>query len=254
MTIDDVDPAVVAAIVARIHEWEPETCGIFVFGSYAAGTATRASDLDLRALTPAPRVDYRTWFVDDLHVSVGARTLARQLARREEPAAWSLGFPVASPARWVWRTEEAVAALGDPPVLRQPAAEPQLEDFFEATRKALGASEPLALRVAARSAGELAPRLLIRLNAAREVVNRVDAVRAATELAVAPRAWRDDLLRLLALAPASDDEIRDAVGRLARGTLGLLRERAPDVDPQPELPRYLADGTLERHLGFADQL
>jgi hypothetical protein len=45
--------------------------------------------------------------------------------------------------------------------------------------------------------------------------------------------------------------VRAARERLARGLLALLRERAPDVDPQPDLPRDLADGTLERHLGFA---
>jgi hypothetical protein len=33
--------------------------------------------------------------------------------------------------------------------------------------------------------------------------------------------------------------------------LALLRERAADVDPSPEISRYLRDGTLERHLGFA---
>jgi hypothetical protein len=37
------------------------------------------------------------------------------------------------------------------------------------------------------------------------------------------------------------------------GTLGLLREHAPDVGPQPELTRYLADGTLERHLALAEE-
>jgi hypothetical protein len=54
----------------------------------------------------------------------------------------------------------------------------------------------------------------------------------------------------LGLAYATDDEVEAAALRLGRELLVLLRERAPDVDPQPEIARYLADGTLERHLGF----
>ena len=48
-----------------------------------------------------------------------------------------------------------------------------------------------------------------------------------------------------------DARVRAAAERLARGLLALIRERAPGVDPQPEVGRYLADGTLERHLGLA---
>jgi hypothetical protein len=32
--------------------------------------------------------------------------------------------------------------------------------------------------------------------------------------------------------------------------LAFLRERKPDVDDRPDIAGYLADGTLERHLGF----
>ena len=99
--------------------------------------------------------------------------------------------------------------------------------------------------------GETAPVLLRDLNAPLTVRNRVEAVRAALDLAVAPDGWADDLAALLAVAPADDARVRAAAERLARGVLALLRERAPDVDPQPEIGRYLADGTLERHLGLA---
>ena len=87
--------------------------------------------------------------------------------------------------------------------------------------------------------------LLRDLNAPETVRNRVEAVRAALGLARAPDGWADDLAVLLALVPADDVRVRTAAERVAGGVLALLRERAPGVDPQPELARYLADGTLE---------
>ena len=194
---------------------------------------------------------YRTWFVGDLHVSVGAKSTDELRRRRSTPAEWSLGFAVDAPAVWVWSTAAAVAALGDPPRVARPPGGPELEDFVESCAKALRADDPIALRVAAHGMGETAPVLLRDLNAPRTVRNQVEAVRAALELEVAPDGWADDLAALLALVPADDAHVRDAAERLARGVLALLRERAPDVDPQPDIARYLADGTLERHLGLA---
>lgn len=194
---------------------------------------------------------YRTWFVGDLHVSVGTKSTDELRRRRAAPAAWSLGFAVDGPAAWVWSTAAAVAALGDPPRVSRPPGEPELEDFVESCAKALRASDPVALRVAASGMGETAPALLRDLNAPLTVRNRVEAVRAALELAVAPDGWAEDLAALLALVAADDARVREAAERLARGVLRLLRERAPGVDPQPEIGRYLVDGTLERHLGLA---
>jgi hypothetical protein len=34
--------------------------------------------------------------------------------------------------------------------------------------------------------------------------------------------------------------------------LAFPRQHKPDVDSQPDIAHYLADGTLERHLGFLD--
>ena len=65
-----------------------------------------------------------------------------------------------------------------------------------------------------------------------------------------PDGWRGDLAVLLGLVPADDARTLAAAARLARGTFALLREQAPGIDPRPELTRALADGTLERHLGF----
>ncbi|HYA09801.1 MAG TPA: nucleotidyltransferase domain-containing protein, partial [Gaiellaceae bacterium] len=189
-------------LVSRTREEEPDAVGVFVVGSYACGTAEPTSDLDLQAVTlAAPRVVYRTWFVGDLHVSVGAKSTDELRRRRSVPAAWSLGFAVDAPAVWVWSTAAAVAALGDPPHVARPPGEPQLEDFVESCAKALRAADPVALRVAARDMGETAPVLLRDLNAPCTVRNRVEAVRAALELELAPDGWADDLAALLALAP-----------------------------------------------------
>jgi phosphoribosyl-AMP cyclohydrolase len=235
-----------------VRDEEPDAVGVFVFGSYAQGTAEPSSDLDLQIVTlAAPRVPYRTWFVGDLHVSAGAKSSDELRRLRSVPAGWSLGFAVEGPGIWVWSTAAAVAAVGDPPGFSHPPGEPGLEDFVEWCAKALRASDPLALRVAAYGMAETAPVLLRDLNAPLTVRNRVEAVRAALELAMAPDGWADDLAALLALAPADDARVRDAAERLARGVLRLLRERAPDVDPQPALGRYLIDGTLERHLELA---
>jgi len=235
-----------------VREDEPDAVGVFAFGSYAQGTAEPSSDLDLQIVTlAAPRIPYRTWFVGDLHVSAGAKSTDELRRLRSIPAGWSLGFAVDGPGVWVWSTAAAVAALGDPPGFSHPPGEPGLEDFVEWCAKALRASDALALRVAAYGMAETAPVLIRDLNAPLTVRNRVEAVRAAIELAVSPDGWADDLATLLALATADDARVREAAERLARGLLALLRERAPGVDPQPELGRYLIDGTLERHLGLA---
>jgi phosphoribosyl-AMP cyclohydrolase len=235
-----------------VRDEEPDAVGVFAVGSYAQGSAAPSSDLDLQIVTLAtPRVPFRTWFVGDLHVSAGAKSTDELRRVRSVPAGWSLGFAVDGPGVWVWSTAAAVAAQGDPPGFSHPPGEPGLEDFVEFAAKALRAGDPVRLRVAARGMGETAPVLLRDLNAPLTVRNRVEAVRAALELAVAPEGWAEDLAALLALVPADDARVRAAAERLARGVLAMLRERAPRVDPQPEIGRYLADGTLERHLGLA---
>ena len=69
-----------------------------------------------------------------------------------------------------------------------------------------------------------------------------------TYLPVAPDGYADDMAMCLALRPTGDAEVVAAALRLARGLLAFLRARKPDVDSQPDLARYLADGTLQRHL------
>ena len=216
-----------------------------------------ASDLDLMAITPSPRVDYRTWFEDQdtdttLHISLGAETADAWLAEATFPARWSLGFPAINKASYLWTDAVPSAPLGDDPSLLHPAAGPELEDFLDfvlkAKRSAISADE-LGLRWFAQGAALLAPTLLIPLNEERIVRDRRDALDAALSLAVAPDTYPADLRICLGLASASEAEIKAAVARLGSDLLVFLREHAPDVDPQPELACYLADGTLERHLG-----
>ncbi|HEU5476663.1 MAG TPA: nucleotidyltransferase domain-containing protein [Gaiellaceae bacterium] len=225
---------------------------VAVLGSYARGDATPGSDLDLHAILRAsPRVGYRTWFVDGLHVSFGfaeVPAMQRVLAR---PGDWSLKLPSTIPALWVVADDELRDVFGDPPEFSRPAGEPELEDFVEWCAKALRAADSTALRLAARGAAEEAPALLFELNEVRPVDSRAGALRAACSFRTAPEGWPDDLPVLLGLTTAPDERVRDALVRVAGGVLRLLRESGSRVgDGQPELTRYLHDGTLERHLGL----
>ncbi len=258
--IEGLDGALVRRVVERLDTKEPEATAVLLTGSYAKGTAAEASDLDLMAITPSPRVGYRTWFEEQigeapLRISAGATTADAWLAKATTPARWSLGFPAINAASYLCTDEETRAHLGNDPSLRHPGAAPELEDFLDFVLKAKRAAhggDELGLRWFAQGAAALAPTLLISLNDERIVVDRRDALDAALKLAVAPANYATDLAVCLGVTSASGGEVRAAVARLGSELLALLRERAPDVDDQPELSRYLADGTLERHLGLIE--
>lgn len=240
-------------ILSRARSEEEGVIGLAALGSYARGEATSSSDLDLEAvLDREPRIGYRTWFLDDLHVSIGFDSVAAVRLHVGVPSAWSPKLAVAMPAVWVWATPGARGALGEAPDFSRPPGEPELEDFVEWTSKAQRAADSLTLRVAARGMAEEAPALLRDLNGSPQVRTRVDAVRTACAFSVAPEGWADDLPVLLGLTASSHEVVRMAVDRVGRGVLRLLRERRSTVgDGQPELTTYLLDGTLERHLGFS---
>lgn len=255
--IPGLDQALVERVVEQLLALEPEATAMLLTGSYAKGTAAVASDLDLMAITPAPRVGYRMWFEEQsgdapLHVSAGATTPDGWLAKATAPASWSLGFPALDTAAYLCTDAETEALLGDDPSLQHPAAGPELEDFLDFVLKAkrsANSGDELGLRWFAQGAASLAPTLLIPLNNERIVRDRRDALDAALSLAVAPETYAADLATGLGLTSASGAEVKAAVARLGSGLLAFLREQAPNVDQQPELARYLADGTLERHLG-----
>lgn len=226
-----------------------------VTGSYAKGSADEDSDLDLRAATSGPvREPYRMWVEAraglPLHVSVGAKSIEQWIEARSRPAAWALGFPAAYDARYLWATEAARELLGDP-ASRHPPAPPELEDFVEHTlkvRRFARLGDGAGARWSAQAAAALAPSLLRSLNPERVVRDRRDALEAALALPVAPDGYRDGMLVCLGIAQASDEQVAATMASLARSLIAFLRERNPDVDPQPEIGRCLADGTLERWL------
>ena len=246
-------------MVEQLLELEPEATAVLLIGSYAKGTAGVASDLDLIVITPSPRVAYRTWFEEQsadppLHVSAGAMAADAWLEKANKPARWSFGFPAINTAVYLSTDDATRARLGNDPSMRHPAAEPELEDFFEFVLKAKRCAngDELGLRLFAHAAADLAPTLLIPLNDERVVRDRRDALDAALTLAVAPRSFRADLVVCLGLSSASGAEVRAAVGRLGSDQLAFIREQTGEVDRRLELPRYLADGTLEGHLRLID--
>ena len=252
---------IVDEATARLRELEPDAIAIVLTGSYARGTADEHSDLDVRAITSGePRGGYRTWFAKrrerkPLHVSLGARSLQYWLAARNEPAYWTFGFPTVYEASYVWATPEARADLGADPSIHRPAGPPLLEGLIELAtkiRRAGGQHDDAGVRFYARKVGEAAPRTLLPLNKDVVVRNTREALDAALSLPIAPDHYREDLSVCLALGAASVEDVERAALRLTHEVLAFLRERRPDVDPQPGMAEYLADGTLERHLGFLD--
>jgi Nucleotidyltransferase domain len=248
--------AVIEPAVARLRELEPDAVAVLVGGSYAKGTADEFSDLDLTAMVERDGGRSHTWFQDrpgmrPLHVSAAVQTIDERLARTKEPAAWRPAMPLLEPTRYVWAADEARARLGEDLSLRRPAGPPELEDFFEFSvkvKRAVAAGDGLALRIWANAAAELAPRLLLPLNETVYVSSRREAVEAALAFAVAPEHWAEDLSACLGLLAVDDATLSRSAVRLGLELLAFLREHKPDVDPHPDLERYLADGTLERHL------
>jgi len=254
-----LEPRLLERVVARLRELEPNAVAVLVEGSYARGTADEHSDLDVRVVIPSePSSPYRMWFEERpgaklLHVSPGVRSFERWLAERNQTWDWALGFPVFNEVRYAWATEEARTMLGDPPSYVQPPRPPQLEVFAESlakVRRASALGDGASVRLFARNAALLAPRLLLPLNEDTVVHDRREALEAALSLRIAPEHYRHDMSVCLGLVPADDEAVRDSAVRLGRELLAFLRERKHDVDDQPDIAGYLADGTLERHLGF----
>ena len=253
-----LDRELVLGVVGRLVEAEPSAAAVVVTGSYARGTADADSDLDVRAITAdTPSAPYRTWFEErqtgsPVHVSAGAKALEDWLAAAREPAVWSLGFPAEHTAAYLWATDDARARLGDPPSLLQPPATPEIEDLVEAlvqVRRAAAAADGLGARWHALTAAGLVPRALLPLNPPRVVRDRREAIEAALTLEIVPEEYAGDLATALGLTTAGDGDVAEAALRLGWRVLVFLRERDPNVDPQPGVADALRDGAFERRLG-----
>jgi hypothetical protein len=250
---------VAETVVQMLIDAEPASEAIIVTGSYARGAATEGSDLDVTALTTAPgRRDYRTWLLPFhgglLHVSAGVKSVEAWLARDEQPARWSLGLPALDIAKYVWATDEARGLIGPSPSIQHPAAELELEDFFEGLLKAKKAArekDEIGLRWSARQGAELAPRLVLEANAPKTVTTPREALDVALGLPNAPEHYREDLGTCLGVVEAPAADVALAADRLGKEVLAFARERIPHVaEHRPNLSEYLADGTLEAY--FAD--
>ncbi len=259
--IEGLEPGLLERVLERVFELEPTTIAILVSGSYAKGKADDRSDLDVQVVTTErPASPYRMWFEQrqdqqPLHVSPSVKSVDDWLAKREESQQWALGFPVGHVVRYVWATAAARAALGDPPSNAHPPAEPELEDFVEflgKVRRSARLGDSIGVRTFAHEVAALAPGLLRTLNPGIVVRDRREAVEAARSLQVAPEHYREDFEIAFGLVMANDEAVERSALRLGRELLAFLRERNPNADPQPDIAGYLADGTLERHLGFLD--
>lgn len=258
--MDRAEPLIEEA-TSRVRDLEPNAVAVLVHGSFARGRVDEGSDLDLRALIEGqPRVRYRMWFQErpsaaPLHISVSAEDLETWLERRTRPDWWTFGFPAGQVVRYAWATEAARRRLGSDPSYVVPAGDPELEDFVEfvgKVRRCAARGDVLGARLFAQGAGLVAPGLIRGPGDNAVVHDRREALDAALSLRHAPEHYRADLSTALGLTDADDAMVVEAALRLGREVLVFLREHRPDVDPQPEIARYLVDGTLERHLGFVD--
>lgn len=257
LALHDLPAELCERVIAACREREPDAVGVLVHGSYALGTARPDSDLDLDIIiATSPSVHYRTWFEHrgtgmPLHVSARSDlTLETWRQSAREPARWAMGLPAELIHAWLWSADDRVRAeIGAHPVVRKPGAEPEVEDMVEAfgkVRRAAEVNDELGVRFAAQEVARCAAPCVAALNEPAPVRDPRGALDLLGALPIAPEGWPDDLVRCLGLMPAPTRAVIEAAERVVGGTLRLLRTRAPHADPQPEIARYLIDGTFER--------
>jgi phosphoribosyl-AMP cyclohydrolase len=151
--------------------------------------------------------------------------------------------------------DDAVRARVERYELDHPPGGAELEDFvadFGKVRNASLAGDELGLRLAAQGLASLCPSVLRLLNPEGRAGSRREAFLVALDFPIAPDGYREDMLVCLGLLgrATTPEEVYGAAHRLVRGAVALLRPYADRLAPhlQPYLPRYLADGTLERYL------
>jgi predicted nucleotidyltransferase len=240
-------------ILAKLKVEEPGLQALMLSGSFARGEGSPESDIDMYAVTSGePNHDYYTWFVETegklRHFSIEVEKLQPYEA---EPVEWSLSLPVEDNHIYLWATDEAKQVLGEDPTFLLRAKQPELEDLIEFARKVKRAqrlNDSILLRWAARSIAETSPGLLLKLNTVQPIHTPTEAIKIALNFSNSPEHYRQDFEVCYGLRNVSDAEIAEAALRLTTEMLTYLRQHNPDVDKQPYVSQYLADGTLERYL------
>ncbi len=251
---------VIEACVLRLREEEPSTVAVLLAGSYARGQSGSFSDVDLQALTrEEPNVHYRAWFCElpggrIVHISAGAMQWEDWFAQEKKSERWAWFFPGREPLKLLWADESVEERLRQPDLVHPPGPV-ELEDFLERAgkvRNAMLAGDELILRLAAQELARYCPSVLRPINPERVVNDPNEAFYATLELPVAPPNYREDLLICLGMdgRARTAGEVHDAAMRLVVGMLELLSRHVEELRPvlEPELPRYLADGTLLRYI------
>lgn len=124
---------------------------------------------------------------------------------------------------------------------------PRAIDAVLKMRRHAHAQDELGARLEAQAAARYAAPTVAALNAPPPVTDPRSALESVLRLTIEPPGWASVVVAT-GLSSAPFDEVLEATNRLAVRTLRLARKLNAAVDRQPEVERYLRDGTLERML------
>jgi hypothetical protein len=256
-----VDEQFITRWAERLAREIPGALAVLLKGSYVRGDAGPWSDVDFDVLVDDTEIvdPYLSWFDATagrlVHVSVAVEPLVAWLEEFAEPAPWAFGFAGRPVTKLLWVARPSLAAELDRPWRSHVPGDPELEDFIESLGKARNAmfrGDDLAVRLALRDVGLLAPSLLVPLNDGRFPSTKPQALHMALDVEVAPPGYRADLLALLGF-DGQGHTVPDLLAiaeRLVSGMLHLLAAHAATMDSllAPHLAPALSEGVLARYL------